>query len=293
MLTTPHVGVEPFKAHPTYLDLDGLRVGASTQAEQDAELNNVLLLASGWADNEANQPLGAHIYTQRCRARVDRSGCLRYHAEHGPVIRVGGVGYGGSPTALTTIDGSTAWVENDTNILLPLSSYSGPWSGALQFGAPAAGEMFVQSQIEAGYVSTVLSASATAGSSSLTVADPTGILPGGQYRIWEPGVEETVTVSSTWTPPPVGTAPATTTAALASPTLYAHTAGSDLSGMPHELRLAVTYRAAALLMRPDTAVENSYPGTSSTSSVTSRSGKNGADFTAEARSIIASYGRVR
>jgi hypothetical protein len=291
---TPYVGVAAFKAHPTYLDLDGLRVGASTQAEQDAELNNILLMASGWADNEANQPLGAHAFTQQTRCHADTQGCLRWHSDHGPVVSVGTVGYGYSPTALTSIDGSGAWVENDTNIILPIGSYSGAWSGSLQFGAPASyGQMFVRSAVVAGFVSTVLGADALAGATSLTVSDPTGMVPGGTYRLWEPGVEETVTVASTWVPPAVGTAPATTAVALAAPTIAAHTAGADLSGMPSELRLAVTSKAVAMLMRPDVQVENSYPNAPTTSSIRTKSGKSSADYAADASRILASYGRVR
>jgi hypothetical protein len=294
MPAAPYVGVAAFKAHPTYLDLDGLRVGATTQAEQDAELNNILLLASGWADNEANQPLGAHLFTQQTRSRIDSQGNLRWHSEHGPVITVGTVGYGYSPTALTSIDGSGAWVENDTNILLPIGAYSGAWSGSLQFGAPAAnGQTFVRAAVVAGYVATVLGTGALAGATSLTVTDPTGIVPGGTYRLWEPGAEETVTVASTWIPPAVGTAPTSTAVALASPTAAAHTAGTDLSGMTPELRLAVTSKAVAMLMRPDVQVENSYPNASNTSSIRTRSGKSSADYAADASRILASYGRVR
>lgn len=294
MLVTPHVSVAAFKAHPTYLDLDGLRVSSSLQADQDVELNNILLLSSGWADNQANQPLGAHSYTQRCRARADRSGCVRFHAERGPVIAVGSVGYGSSPTALTTVDGSGAWVENDTNVVLPLSSYTGAWSGSLQFGAPVTGgDLFVQAAVQAGYVSTVLSGSASAAATSLTVADPTGIVPGGMYRLWEPGVEETVTVASTFTPPAVGAAPAVTSVPLAAAVVNAHTAGAELSGMPHEVRLAVTYYAIAQLMRPDNAAEQSFAGTQNTSSIRSKTGKTSVDYSGEAQRILASYGRVR
>jgi hypothetical protein len=252
------------------------------------------LLASGWADNEANQPLGAHSFTQRTRCRVDQKGNLRWHSDHGPVVAVGTVGYGYSPTALTSIDGSGAWVENDANVILPIGAYSGAWSGSLQFGTPAAyGEMFVRATCAAGYVATALASGASAGATSLTVTDPTGIAPGGTYRIWEPGVEEMVTVASTWVPPAVGSTPAAMTVTLAAPTVAAHTSGADLSGMPDELRLAVTSKAVAMLMRPDVQVENAYPNAANSSSIRTKSGKTSADYAADAARILASYGRVR
>jgi hypothetical protein len=290
----PYISAAAFQAHPTYLDLDGLRSGSTSQADQDAELTNILLMASEWADNQLDMPIGAHSYTQRTRARADGKGCLRFHAEHSPVIAVGQVGYGYSPTALTAIDGSGAWVENGANLVVPMSTSSGAWSGSLQFGAPAAGgELFVQAAITAGRVATVLTADATAGATQLTVADPTGIQAGGTYRIWEPGAEETITVSTTWVPSPVGTAPTPRSVNLATATRYPHTAGHDLSGLTADQRLAVTQYATSLLLRPGNAAETTYPGTTMTSSVSSKSGRSAGDYAKDAIATLASYRRIR
>lgn len=293
MPTVPYVSAAAFTAHPTYLDLDGLRVGVADPADQVIELTNVLLMASGWADNQCNQPLGAHTWTQRCRSRIDRSGNLKLHPDHGPVIAVSSVGYGMTPTSLTTVSGSGAWVEDGTNIVLPLGGGNTAWSGSLQFGVPMAGDVFVQATYTAGWVATVLGADATAAASTLTVADPTGILPGGSYRIWEPGAEETVTVSPAWVPPvvTVPTAPATVT--LAAPTLFAHTKGADLSGMPAEIRNAVIQYATALLMRPDSTAEDEFPNTTLGSDTRRNDPRNGSGLIAEAVRTLNSYGRVR
>ncbi|MCX5209815.1 hypothetical protein OG689_11015 [Kitasatospora sp. NBC_00240] len=294
MPNRPYVSTAAFKAHPTYLDLDGLRSGSSSSDEQDAELTNILLMASQWADNEIDMPLGAHSWTQRCRSRVDRQGNLRFHAEHSPVLSVGAVGYGYSPTTLTTAAGPPAWVEDGANLVVALSASGGAWSGSLQFGAPtSAGEVFVQAQYAAGRVATILSQPALAGATTLTVEDPTGILPGESYRIWEPGVEETITIADTWTPTTPGTAPAPTAVPLANPALFVHTAGSDVSGLTADQRLAVTHYATSLLMRPDVAAESSYPGAAPSSSVRSKQGRTAEWYAQEARRILASYGRIR
>lgn len=296
MPSIPYVSAASFKAHPTYLDLDDLRSGSASDADQTAELVNLLLMASDWADNRCSQNLGAHTAVQNCRSRIDRYGNLKIHADNNPVLSVTSVGYGWSPTALTTISATSAWVEDGRQVVIPISGGGGgAWSGSLQFGSPAiGGEVFVQLTYTAGWVATQLSADALAGATTLTVADPTGIVPGGMYRIWEPGFEEDVTVSPTWTPPAatVPIVPAAVT--LASPTLFAHSSAHDFSGMPSDMRLAVTNYTVSALMRPDTAVEDAYPDTplaSGTRQTDPR--RDGSGLVAEAERILSRYQRVR
>lgn len=295
MPTTPYVSAAAFKAHPTYLDLDGLRVGVPEPEAQTAELANILLKASAWADNQCDMPLGAHLYVQNERARCDRSGMVRIHANHSPVLTVAAFGYGWSPTALTTLANPSAWIEGDANLLIPLGATSGSWSGALQFGSPGAGsEVFTQTTLIAGWVATQLAADASDGATSISVVDPTGIQPGGRYRIWEPGIEETVTVSSSWTPPTSTENPVSTAVTLASPLLFAHTTGSDVSKMPADMRLSVIQYSVALLMRPDTTAEDEFPDTALASSTRSKDPRRrSTGLVAEAASNLSNYARVR
>lgn len=293
MPTYPYVSPAAFEAHPTYLDVSGLRVGNPDPAAQTAQLSVLLMEASEWADNECDQPLGAHVWTQRRRARVDRDGNLRFHSDHGPVISVVSVGYGMSPTTLTTVPGTGAWVEDGTNIVVPIGGGSTSWSGSLQFGLPLSGEVFLQAIVIAGRVATVVSEDAAAPAASLVVADPTGIVPGGQYRIWEPGVEETVTVSSSWVPPTVAVPAVATPVALAAPTRFAHTAGCDFSELPADARNAVVQYVTATLMRPDSTAEDEFPNTSLGSDTRRNDPRNGSGLIAEAARTLSSYGRVR
>ncbi|MFE9448270.1 hypothetical protein [Streptomyces sp. NPDC006739] len=284
-----------FKAHPTYLDLDDLRSGSNLDSDQTAELVNLLLMASDWADNRAGQNLGAHVVTQRCRARFGRDGSLKVHADNTPVISVLSVGYGYTPTALTTVDASSAWVEDGSQIVIPLGGATGPWSGSLQFGSPVGGgEVYVQLVYVACWVATALSQNAAVSANTLTVADPTGIVPGGSYRIWDPGYEEDVTVSATWTPPAASVPVVPTAVTLAAPTVYAHAAGHDVSGMPSDMRLAVTNYAVSALMRPDTASEDSYPDTALSSGTRQKDPRrDGSGLVKEAERILSRYSRVR
>jgi hypothetical protein len=296
MITVPFVSAAAFKAHPTYLDLDDLRSGSSLDSDQTAELVNLLMMASDWASNRCGMPtLAAHTVTQNCRARMDRNGNLRIHADHIPVLSVASVGYGWTPTALTTLLAPSVWIEDGRTVVVPIGGTGGPWSGSLQFGTPSAGgELFVELVYVAGYVATQSAASSAVGATSLTVADPTGILPGASYRIWEPGSEETVTVSTSWTPPAATVPPVATAITLAAPTTFAHTSGHDFSSMPSDMRLAVTNYAVSALMRPDTAREDSYPDTQLSSGTRQNDPRqDGSGLVVEAERILSRYQRIR
>ena len=294
MPSIPYVSAAAFKAHPTYLDLDDLRSGSNLDSDQTAELVNLLLMASDWADNRAGQNLGAHTVVQNCTARFDRGGNLRIHPDNTPVLSVSSIAYGYTPTALTTVSSPSLWLE-DSRVIISSFAGGGPWSGSLQFGSPVAGgEVFVQLTYTAGWVATQLTASATSGATTLTVADPTGIVPGQSYRIWEPGCEEDVTVSTSWVPPAAATPIVPVSVTLATPTTFAHTAGQDFSGMPSDVRLAVTNYAVSALMRPDTAREDSYPDTALSSGTRQKDPRqDGSGLVAEAERILSRYQRVR
>jgi len=296
VLATPYVSAAAFRAHPTYLDTDGLIPDNPDPDAQTAQLTNLLLEASTWADDVCDQPLGAHLYTQSTRVRADRAGMLRVHADHKPVQAVASVAYGASPTSLTELASPEVWVEDDANLVITLSGASTAWSGSLQvgFGASPGSEMFTRLGIVSGYVATQLSAAATAGATSLTVADPTGIEAGGRYRIWEPGREETVTVSPLWQAPIPSTIPAATAVLLAEPLAHDHDAGHDFSGMTADLRLAVVKYTIALLLRPDNTAQDEFPDAATTSSTRGKdSRRTGLGLISEARKILNSYQRVR
>lgn len=297
MIVTPYVSTAEFTAHPTYLDVDDLRVGDPSQGDQTAELNNVLLMASGMADRYCEQPLAAHVVVQNTRARADRYGNLKIHPDNTPVLSFTSVAYGSTPTALTTLAGSSGvWIEDGRNIVVPLSAGGlGPWSGALQFGSPSAGcELYVQLVYIAGHPATELAVDAVQGATSLTVLDPTGILPGSTYRIWEPGSEEYVTVSTTYIPAVVTIPPTPTAIPLAAPTMKDHTAGMGFSGLPPEAHTAVINFGVAQLLRPDTAKEDSYPDTRYSSGTRQDDPRqDGSGLVAEAQRLLAELRRIR
>lgn len=281
MLTAPYVTAAEFKAHPTYLDLNDLRSGSENPGDQTAELTNVLLMASAWADRQCDQQLGAHVVSRRTRARVDRDGNLQLAPSDSPVLALLSVSYGASPGQLSAAPSlASAWTEKDYLTLLPVG---GPprW-------------LYVAWSYIAGWVSTVLTADATAGTRALTVQDPAGILPGATYRLWEAGAEESVTVDASFAPPAPTFPPTATSVPLAAAATQAHSAGASWSGMPAEMRLSVINYGVSQLMRPDTAAEDEYPDTKLASGTRQKdSRQNGSGLVAEAMRDLARYARAR
>ncbi|MFG3287260.1 hypothetical protein ACGF3G_00350 [Streptomyces sp. NPDC048179] len=277
---TPYVTAAEFTAHPTYLDVETLRPGIMDPAAQTAELTNVLLASSGWADNICNQTLGAHRVDLSTHGRIDRDGNLVVFPSDRPVLSVAAVSYGSTFSRMAYLPAPAYRVDKNQTILIPVGRVS------------TRGRVWVDITYTAGWVSTLLAEDAGPGDTSLTVADPTGVMPGATYRLWEPGVEETVRVSPTWTPPDVTTSPAPTVVPLAAPIANPHTEGSGWSGMPAEMRLAVVNYTISQLMRPDTAAEDSYPDTAlSAGTQQEDSRKDGSGLVREAERILTSYTR--
>lgn len=287
MLVYPYVSVAEFRQHPTFLDSNNL-VTAGTQAAQDAALYNALLTASEWADDKVNMPLGAHTRTEHTRLTPDRTGRLRYHPEHAPVIAVTSMSVGATPDELDPVTDPQVWVEHDGRIIVAFSPSGGPGLSSLQFGLPpAGGEVLVSWTYTAGYPSTQLTASASAGATTLTVRATTGISAGTVLRLWTPGLEEAVTVAS------VAGSVLTLTGGLSN----AHPAGGTCSSLPTTARQAVISYATMLLMRPASAAENigtPGPDMSSTAGDKRRTGSaTGSRLYEEACKLLKSFKRVR
>lgn len=284
-LDYPYVSVAEFRAHPTFLDSNNLRT-AGTQAEQDAALYNALLIASQWADDQINMPLGAHVRSENTRLTADRSGRFRYHPEHAPVIHVISMAVGSTPAELDPVTDPQVWTERDGRIIIAFSPSGGPGLSSLQFGLPAPGsEVLVSWTYIAGFPTTPLAAEADAGATTLAVHDATGIAAGTVLRLWTPGLEEAVTVDAV----------AGQTLTLSRALSNAHAAGDTCSSLPTTARQAVISYATAELMRPASAVEqarSSGPAISSTSGdrVRNSGGKHLVD---EARRLLMPFERVR
>lgn len=271
-LVQPYVTVAEFRAAPTWLDSKNLIEGGN-DSQQDAELFNVLLRASQWADNFVGQKLGAHTAFEQMRARVDKTGRIILHPSNVPVRQVTAMAFGADFQNMQTLtDFTQVWIEDSRGIIVSAIPWRGSWSGSLEFGlVPCDGsEVYVQIQYIAGYGCTVLGATVSAGGTSLTVKDATGFqapqapstglsltLPGSTARIWDPDNEEAVTVSAI-----AGNTLTLSSALINSHTVAATPAGQvGISEFPPEIHQAVISMAVALMMREDVTSEDPFGGT--------------------------------
>lgn len=297
MLTEPYVTVASFKAYPTFLELDNIVSGNSNASDQDAQLNEMLLTASQWADDYSQMgapdgTLSAHLRTENERVRLARDGRISYHADHGPVTDLVALSIGPTPNQLRAVtDLSNLWIEGDAQFVGFPSGGVAPGMATLQFGGPAVNaDVYTQWTYVSGFVSTRLAAAVLAGATSLTVTDPTGLAAGVVLRIWQPGLQEAVTIAPSY----VG---GSTTVPLVAALKHAHDPTAtpiEVSNMPSTIREAVIFYTASMLIRPSTG-EEPFANSSTTLSITNRDGKriDGPGMVAEAKRLLGEYGRVR
>ena len=304
LLTQPYVSVAEFRAAPTWLDTNDLIPGG-VQGQQDAELTNVLLRASVWADEfgggGTDRPwFGAHVVTEQTRARINRYGQVYLHPSDKPVRQVTGLAYGADFQNMTLLSDLTqTWVEDSRGIVVSILPWRGNWAGSIEFGAISepGGEMFIQYQYVAGYANTVLNGSVASGASSLVVADATGFqapstgllgaFSGSTARIWDPALEEAVTVAT-------GYVPGNTTIPLVSGLSNAHAAGVIVSEFPAAVRQAVICYAVGLLCRENVTEDKPFAGTPyGPTARTSKKGGKAGGLISEAENLLKPYRRVR
>lgn len=266
VLSQPYVTPAMFAAYPTWLDLDDLVPGGIAGVQTDV-LADVLLQASDWAVGVAeDMPLHGHLVSgEQLRVPVKSSGRAYVRPKHIPVRAVTALSWGADPSNMQAVSlpDASMWFEGDGRRMswVPgggTAQFQGP---ALQFGprASAPGTLYVNWSYVAGFPSSTISA-VSSGASSVTVADPAGILPGDVLRIYDPGKSEALTVASTYVPA-VPAIPATPAAVpLAANTANSHVAGTGLTGMPRKVLQAVIAFTVALLMREDVSEEEPVSG---------------------------------
>lgn len=272
-LASPYVQLPQFKTYPQWMDIDNLVPNNAIAGIQDAALADVLLLGSqDCVDFLGNMPLHAHLDTRQTRARTNRFGRLYIHPQHVPVRSVVALSYGPDPTTMIAfgLPSGSLWIEDGRQVSVTLSGqlfFTGPM---IQFGnaPPPYLETFVNWTYVAGFVNTVLSASCTVNAAAISVADPTGILPGDLLRIWDDAAgrsaglgSEAVYVSNTYVPAAPTWPPVATSIPLAANTVNAHGAGVGLGDMPRGIQQAVICYAISHLMRDDVSAEAPFAGT--------------------------------
>jgi len=285
--STPYLTLDEFKNAPTAIDIDNLVFNSQDPDVQDAELSNVIARASSWIDTYCNQVLAATTEQEQQRTRINADGTIRLHPRYNPIIALTSFYYGNPSTQLQTLsDCSVAWIE-DSEIIVPYATLSTTYSsqGALQFGFPTSPriETYIKYTYVAGYANTTI-VSATAGQTSLTVVDGTGITAGLTLKIYDGYSSEFVTVASTYT---FGS----TTIPLTSALVNNHATGISISALPPAIKeAAILVTTAFLKVRGDNSMVMSI-GTSAGPVIPGKE-KLGEDI-ALAQQLLMPYRRVR
>jgi hypothetical protein len=171
-------------------------------------------------------------------------GYIKVHPDYWPVVAVTAFSYGATPNGLTDYpDLSQAWIEKQS-IVIPWTAGNMNWSssGPLNLGMAGQprGTVFCKYTYVNGYANTTLAANSSAGASSITVVDSTGIVPNSKLTIYDGLNTENVTVSSTYTP-------GSTTVTLAGNAVNAHSSGVCASALPPAIKQAAILATTAFL----------------------------------------------
>ena len=284
--STPYITLQEFKDAPTGIEIDNLVSYGTNQAQQDAELFNVITRASSWIDTYCNQVLAATTETETNHfARFNNNGDLIFHPKFSPIIALTSLSYGGQPGNLISVtDCSKAWLEN-SQIILPYAYIIGSSSqGPLQFGSfgTSRQKVYIKYTYVNGYSNTII-VSAIAAATSLTVADGTGITAGQQLKIYDGSSSELITVDSSYT---FGSTVVPLTSALS----YPHAIGISISALPAVIKEAcILYTVALLKSRGDSSMvmrQGANPG-----EVVAVADKGGSDI-AMAKQLLNPYKRL-
>lgn len=235
----PYITLGEYKNAPTAIDYDNLVVGGNALA-QDAELARVILRATSYLNEYLNQDLHAENVTETQRGRISGQGYIYLHPNKNPILSLSDFQWGTSPQNLQTLaDCSQVWFENQ-QIVIPLSEINSTYTsqGPLAFGSygPRV-PVFMKYTYIAGYVNTTCTA--TAGATTLTVTNPSGILAGETYRIIDGANAESVTVASNYTY-------GSSTVQLTAPLAHSHTL-AGFSNMPFAIKQATILMTTAFI----------------------------------------------
>lgn len=228
----PYVAPPEFIAYPNYLDLDDLVPGEDA-ARQTAELINTLRRASRLADGYCHRTLRATQTTETMSSRRTTRG-YAFTLKGAPFVSMDAVSYtvpqvGQIPPV--SIDPSIPYLD-DGVWRIPLWAIPAGWERVQLAATNTTGDPV-----------TSLVGDVAEDDTTIVVSDPTGIVPGLELRLPDPGVEEDIVVASGYTP-------GDTTIPLTSPLAYAHADGTAVDALPENLHEAVILWTMGLLARP-------------------------------------------
>ena len=230
-LSVPYITIQEYKNAPTSVDVTTLVVGGD-QAAQDSELLTNIIRASSWIDTHCFQVISATTDVEQKTIRVRPNGDLIVATDYFPIVALTDFKYGVDNSSLNTLpDCSVAWLE-DQKIEIPSQWLTDSSAFNVYSRRGGAGEKIkVRYTYVNGYANTLIANTVSAGATSISVQDGTGITAGHKLPIADGSLTETVTVDSSYV---FGS----TTVPITSPLLYAHAAGISISAIPAAIKQA-------------------------------------------------------
>lgn len=244
-----YVTVAEFKNAPTAIDCSTLIPGG-TQAQNDAELYNVLSRASSWVDKICNmQTLQATTNTEAREVRLNKQGLIRVFPDMIPIINLSSVNYRINPmSSFMTVDLgyiqtferyftlynlNTTLVAPSLTQMLPSYGYYSPYTLHRYQQLP----ITIQYTYTNGYTNTYISGNVLAGAQTINIKDATGSNQGQVLTIYDSQNTEQVTVQSV-----NGNA-----ITLVSPLQFAHNDSTPFSALPASVKQATILLATFLI----------------------------------------------
>ena len=246
----PYLTVAEYQNDPNGIASNVLVAGQGAGVNQQV-LEQTIVRASAWADSLTQQALQATSDVQSGEYRM-RDGWVYQSFDYAPIVYLTQVLWGWLPSQLVALpDLSNVWPESRRVLRIPILAYTSSSQATPQVPLwPAAqyGRVLVQSTYVNGWANTLLAGAVSASATSLTVTDPTGIVPGLPMYLVDAGqggagggsesfvVDASYTIGSATVPLKSGTSLA-----------YAHQPGIPVSSLPQDVRQAVSSLTTALI----------------------------------------------
>ncbi len=203
----PYISSGEYKHAPTAVATGTLVPGGSAQ-DQEAELANVILRASGWLDeicfHRADGTLAASQGIESAWIRPKPNGELVIVCNYKPILQVNGLALGPGPQNIASLGSSEAQAITIQGTTIRVPSSELPEGGGFG-GTPTAsnGRVYVVWSYVSGFPHTSLADEAVKGATSITLAPAEpggavlyGIYPGTQLTIHDGASTEVIVVQA-------------------------------------------------------------------------------------------------
>jgi hypothetical protein len=228
----PYITSAEFISSPTGVNITQLVPRGTEKQNQDA-LRNAIARASSWIDQHCRQVLGATLNTASGYYRIQENAYIKLVAANTPIIAVESVKVGYSPSTLTEVPLTNAWIDRKV-VTVPLRNQL-PQDMLSTTYQP--GKVYATMSYVNGYANSLLAAPITAGDTTITVDSNLGLVPGVEITVYDPNFTEVNVV----------TAVDGNVITVANAYIANHDAGYSVSSLPAAVKQAAVYLTTALV----------------------------------------------